>query len=168
MRQTLNQGPDGNRFTLNGFHVTAMFLAFFGVIITVNLFMARQAVTNWTGLVVKNSYVASQQFNEKIKAHDTVAALGWREDAAVEGRTLVWSMTDAAGAAVPAAKLTVLFNRPIGEKDDRTEIVGPDATGRFAPIPFPAPGRWVVTVKADLDGVSDFESVHRFDVSEGQ
>jgi nitrogen fixation protein FixH len=38
-------------------------VAFFGVIITVNMIMARFAVTTWSGLVVPNTYVASQQFN---------------------------------------------------------------------------------------------------------
>jgi nitrogen fixation protein FixH len=51
-----------------GRHMLMIMLAFFGVIITVNVVMARFAMTSWTGLVVENSYVASQQFNEKMMA----------------------------------------------------------------------------------------------------
>ena len=43
-------------------------LAFFGVIIAVNVVMATLASTSWTGLVVENSYVASQEFNRKADA----------------------------------------------------------------------------------------------------
>ena len=48
-----------------GRHMLAIMLAFFGTIIAVNLVMAIFASRSWTGLVVKNSYVASQEFNEK-------------------------------------------------------------------------------------------------------
>ncbi len=37
-------------------------VAFFGVIIAVNVTMATIAIASWTGLVVQNSYVASQEF----------------------------------------------------------------------------------------------------------
>ncbi|RWK14298.1 FixH family protein, partial [Mesorhizobium sp.] len=46
-----------------GRHMLAIILAFFGVVIAVNLTMATLANTSWTGLVVENTYVASQQFN---------------------------------------------------------------------------------------------------------
>jgi nitrogen fixation protein FixH len=164
----MRRADDTAGFTLTGYHITAIFFAFFGVIIAVNLFMARAAVTNWTGLVVKNSYVASQQFNEKIKAHDSIAARGWREDVRKVGATLVWAINDASGETIATNVLTVRFTRPIGEKDDATVTVGPDANGRFAPIPFPAAGRWVVTISADIEGVDDFESIHRFDVPQDQ
>jgi nitrogen fixation protein FixH len=154
-------------FTLTGLHMIAMFVAFFAVVIGVNLVMARAAVVNWTGLVVKNSYVASQEFNDKIKAHDVIAARGWRESAAAANGALVWAIVDAEGKPVQARKLTIKFTRPIGEKDDATVIAGPNAAGLFDPVPFPAAGRWVATIRAEIDGVEDFESIHRFDVRKG-
>lgn len=48
-----------------GRHMLATILTFFGVVIAVNLTMATLASTSWTGLVVENTYVASQQFNRK-------------------------------------------------------------------------------------------------------
>jgi nitrogen fixation protein FixH len=38
-------------------------VAFFGVVIAVNLTMARLAIGSFGGVVVENSYVASQKFN---------------------------------------------------------------------------------------------------------
>lgn len=151
-------------FELTGFHILMLFGAFFGVIIAVNLFMARAAVVNWTGLVVKNSYVASQQFNEKIAAHDAIAARGWTEAATVEGGALKWALTDAAGKPVAVTKLTVQLNRPIGVEDDATVEAAPLADGSFAPLPLPGPGRWVATIRAELPGMEPLESVHRFEI----
>jgi nitrogen fixation protein FixH len=167
VRSTLQPTAKHQGFVLTGWHILAIFIAFFGVIITVNLIMARAAVTNWTGLVVKNSYVASQHFNDKIAAHDEIAALGWRESARAEDGRFLWAVIDKAGKVVAARKITVMFTRPIGEKDDATVIAGPLADGTFAPIPFPAPGRWNVTVRAEIEGVAGLESIHRFDVKPG-
>ncbi|MEO0913737.1 MAG: FixH family protein, partial [Pseudomonadota bacterium] len=47
-----------------GWHMFAVMVLFFGTIISVNLTLAYFASQSWTGLVVKNSYVASQHFNE--------------------------------------------------------------------------------------------------------
>ena len=55
-------------FTFTGWHMLAIMLAFFGTIITVNFTMAYLATSSWSGLVVKNTYVASQQFNGKTEA----------------------------------------------------------------------------------------------------
>lgn len=43
----------------------ALILAFFGTIIIVELTMAVLASRSWTGFVVKNSHVDSQEFNRK-------------------------------------------------------------------------------------------------------
>ena len=53
---------------LTGWHVLAMFVAFFGVIIAVNLTLAWQAISTFPGLEVENSYVASQTFDADRRA----------------------------------------------------------------------------------------------------
>ncbi len=60
-----------------GWHMTAVFVAFFGVVITVNLVMARFAVGTFGGTVVDNSYVASQNYNRWLADADRQAKLGW-------------------------------------------------------------------------------------------
>ena len=54
---------DARPFT--GGHMLAVMVVFFGVVISVNVFLAVVANTSWTGFVVENSYVASQEFNHK-------------------------------------------------------------------------------------------------------
>jgi nitrogen fixation protein FixH len=69
-----------------GKHMLATMVAFFGVIITVNLIMARFAVTTWSGLVVPNTYVASQQFNAKAAEARAIDAIGLPDEADPECR----------------------------------------------------------------------------------
>ena len=60
----------GRKFT--GWHMTGILVAFFGVVVSVNVFMARAAISTFGGTVVDNSYVASQKFNgwlDKAEAH---------------------------------------------------------------------------------------------------
>jgi nitrogen fixation protein FixH len=59
---------------LTGPKVFAMFAIGFGIIITVNLTLAFQAVATFPGLETRNSYVASQSFDRDKRAQD---ALGW-------------------------------------------------------------------------------------------
>ena len=47
-----------------GRHITIIMVAFFAVVIAVNLLMARYATSTFGGVVVENSYVASQNFNK--------------------------------------------------------------------------------------------------------
>ena len=49
--------------TFTGRHMTMVLVAFFGTIIVVNFTMARFASSTFGGVVVENSYVASQHFN---------------------------------------------------------------------------------------------------------
>lgn len=70
---------------INGWHVLGTFVLFFGVIITVNLTLAYNAVRTFPGLEVANSYVASQSFDDDRAAQ---LALGWDVSASLDGATL--------------------------------------------------------------------------------
>ena len=64
--------------TFTGWHMAAITSSFFAVIIAVNLTLAFFASTSWTGLVVANSYVASQNFNRDAEIARQQRALGWQ------------------------------------------------------------------------------------------
>jgi nitrogen fixation protein FixH len=70
---------------IKGWHVLSAFVLFFGVIITVNLTLAFNAVRTFPGLEVANSYVASQSFDDNRAAQ---LALGWDVQASLDGETL--------------------------------------------------------------------------------
>ena len=90
-------------------------LAFFGVIICVNVFMAYSAVKTFPGLEVDNSYVASQQFNERAAAQ---RALGWTVEFVQDGDEVVLTLQDADGQTVIPAAIAATLGRPTFAGDD--------------------------------------------------
>lgn len=116
----------------------AIFSSFFIVIISVNLVLAFQAVATFPGLEVKNSYVASQNFDRDRAAQ---LALGWEVDAVVHQGELQLSITDADGAAVPVADLAGTFGRATSVRDDQTPAFVFDGLLYRAPVTTAA-GNW--------------------------
>ena len=94
-------------------------LSFFGVIVGVNLTMATLASTSWTGLVVENTYVASQQFNRMAEEGRAQAALGWTGKLTIARGEVRYSLSDAAGKPVPLHGVKVLFRHPAYEGEDK-------------------------------------------------
>ncbi|WP_323770459.1 FixH family protein [Antarctobacter sp.] len=103
-------------FTLKGWHVLGIFVGAFAVIIGVNITLAVNAVKTFPGLEVANSYVASQTFDKRRAAQES---LGWDVEARLEEDMLILSITDADGRPVQAARLTAKVGRPTNVSDDR-------------------------------------------------
>lgn len=136
-----------------GWHFLAIFVGAFGVIIAVNLTLAFNAVKTFPGLEVKNSYVASQQFNAK-KAEQE--ALGWSVDARAKGGLLILAITDQAGKPVQVSALDAVLGRATHVKDDVRPDFQFDGTAYVARETL-EPGNWNIRMKATaLDG-SQFE-----------
>ncbi len=52
--------------SFTGKHMLGVMIAGFGIVAAVNFYMASLAVGGFHGIVVENSYVASQKFNDWI------------------------------------------------------------------------------------------------------
>jgi nitrogen fixation protein FixH len=127
-----------------GRHMVMITVAFFGVIIAVNVLMAVAASRTWTGLVVDNSYVASQEFQEKADAARSQAEAGWTMELAYDsGQLIVRALDDGEPLALDA--MTAFVRRPVGGHDDATLVLSPGVDGYAAPIDL-APGVWDVTI----------------------
>lgn len=128
-----------------GWHMLAIICTFFGVVIAVNLTMAISASRTWTGLVVANSYVESQRFNEK---QHTIAAqkrAGWTvETRHVDGR-IVFEALDADGALLELEAVTAFVRRPVGGHDDATVVLVRDGTAYVGDHDLAA-GVWDITI----------------------
>ncbi|MFM5947692.1 MAG: FixH family protein, partial [Novosphingobium sp.] len=68
-----------------GRHAAAIIVAFFAVVVAVNVYMARTAIGTFGGVVVDNSYVASQKYNGWLKEAAKEKALGWSAKATRRG-----------------------------------------------------------------------------------
>lgn len=151
-----------------GRHMLAIMIAFFGTIIAVNVTMATFAGTSWTGLVVKNSYVASQQFNRKAAEGRAQAALGWTGDLRIADGQILYRLTDASGAPVAPSAVTVGFRRPAYEAEDRLVSLASRPDGTFAAVDSPRDGIWIVEIDADVGMAKPYRDVRRIVVSRGE
>ncbi len=122
-------------------------LAFFGVIIAVNLTMAVFATKSWTGLVVKNSYVASQAFNRELEQAKVQAARGWTGDITYSKGAVVLSLTDKAGQPVVLDTSIVQIGRPAFEQADHRVVMVHQGNGVYHAKDTLDPGIWQVSVR---------------------
>jgi nitrogen fixation protein FixH len=130
------------RFT--GRHMTAIMIAFFGVVIAVNFTMATLAEETFGGTVVDNSYVASQRFNVWLRDARAQERLGWRTEFALDGeRRVIVTTRDAAGPLF-GAQVQAVASHPVGAAPDVALAFRSAGGGRHvAEAPLP-PGRWLV------------------------
>ncbi len=129
---------------ITGRHVFFGFAAAFGVIIGVNLVLAYSAVTTFPGLEVKNSYVASQEFNIRKAAQE---GLGWHIEADHADGTLLLHITDDVGKPVEVASLEATVGRATHVFDDQTPDFRFDGQSYVAPVVL-GDGNWNIRMKA--------------------
>ena len=147
-----------------GKHMLGAMVAFFGVIITVNLIMARFAVTTWSGLVVPNTYVASQQFNAKAAESRAIAALGYSVELNSSSDGLSIRLTDSSGAPAVADSVVVDLRRPVGTDQDRYMQLSGGSDGVYRGAGELAEGEWIATVTATSGDQTIYKRGHRFHV----
>lgn len=129
------------RKEFTGKHMALVFVGGFGIVIAVNLVMASFAVSGFHGVVVENSYIASQKFNGWLDKADESRALGWevRPERRADGRVMLTT------GGVPAdAAITADLRRPIGAKDFASLTFAPDGDGRWLSNRPVADGRWTM------------------------
>ncbi len=129
---------------ITGRHVLFGFVAAFGVIIGVNVLLAYSAISTFPGLEVENSYVASQEFDER---QDAQEALGWTVDASHHAGLLTLSITDDYGTPVKVAQLKAVLGRATHVRDDTSPDFRFDGRAYVAPVDL-APGNWNIRMEA--------------------
>jgi len=134
---------------LTGRKVLIIAVSAFGVILAANLTMMFAATGTFPGLVVKNSYVASQEWNERTAAQ---RALGWRAEAAMTDGGLAVRFTDADGEPVRGLSVSAVIGRPASQAgDQRLELVEGD--GVYRADVLLADGLWRVEIHGtDIEG----------------
>ena len=138
---------------LTGKHVFFGFAAAFAVIIGVNLVLAYSAIKTFPGLEVKNSYVASQTFNERKAAQE---GLGWEVSAHHKGGLLTLAIIDPKGLPVEVADLKATVGRATHVKDDVTPDFRFDGSAYVAPVDL-GDGNWNIRMIALADDGTEFK-----------
>ncbi|MDZ4308676.1 FixH family protein [Allopontixanthobacter sp.] len=126
-----------------GRHMWAVMICGFGVVIGVNFFMATLAVRGFGGVVVENSYVASQKFNGWLSAAREQEQLGWSAQAVRQADGNVRIVT----AGVPAgADVSARFRRPLGKPETLDLDFNSAAPGEYVSSASVPSGRWIARI----------------------
>ncbi|QJB70496.1 FixH family protein [Parasphingorhabdus halotolerans] len=141
--------------TITGFHVTLMFVAFFGVIMAVNFLMAGLALGSFSGTVVDNSYVASQKYNQWLEESRKEAAHGWtvNEPVRVSDR-LQMSVTGSSDTALSDATITAIAEHPVGRTEALSLTFEEKMPGQYTSNEALPAGRWKLKISISEGGRS--------------
>ncbi|WP_241255071.1 FixH family protein [Altererythrobacter sp. BO-6] len=132
-----------------GRHMFMVLAIGFGIVIAVNFFMASVAARSFGGVVVENSYVASQKFNGWLAEAKRERELGWEAESSRldDGRLAVTIAGVPASATVHAS-----VRRPLGAPEATDlELVALDGNRFASAQPLPE-GRWIVRLTIEAAG----------------
>ena len=104
---------------LTGRHFAMIICGAFAIIISVNLTLAFQAVATFPGLEVKNSYVASQNFDRDRRAQ---LALGWDVSAVLDQEGTLRLTFDSANGPVQPNITYAVLGRATSVAQDQTPV----------------------------------------------
>ena len=134
-------------FTVKGWHVAAGVVAFFALVITVDMVFLVQAYRTHPGQVASKPYETGLIYNAELERQRTQAALGWRAGARAQGRTLEVVLQDRDGVPLAGLEVSALLQRPATEQG-RTEVsLIETAPGRYTG-PVGLSGAWDARIEA--------------------
>lgn len=119
------------RREFTGWHMLGLMVGGFGIIITVNLIMAWNAIATFPGLETSNSYVASQKFDAERAAQ---VALRWDATAKIEDGVLTVAILDADGVPVQAEVTRAILGRATHTNEDSEPALTWNGTALTAPV----------------------------------
>lgn len=162
----MNRAPVSPR-PLTGGKVLLMMLAFFGVVIGVNMIMMRLAIQTLPGTEVDSAYSASLAYGKEILAAHDQNARNWKIEAhiqrSVDGRTtLLVEARDNSGRPMTGLTFQGRFERPTDRRADQPLELAETGIGIYrgnaAAI---APGQWDLVLEGDAAGRRMFLSKNR-------
>ncbi len=159
---------DASAKPFTGRHMLALVCSFFGVVIAVNVTMALFATGSWTGLVVKNSYVASQHYNELLAEARVQDAKGWTSALTYADGSLLFELRTRDGTGLSGARVDATLSRPVGVEQDHTIALTEDRPGVYRHGVTLARGIWNVEVLAHVQEGNPYRQIFRLYLPEAR
>lgn len=128
-------------FRITGRHVLIALLAFFGIVVGVNLVFVHLALDSWTGLTDRDSYRTGLSWNRTLERSAAQKSLGWTVD--VASRTertaqagelrleVTLTLSDRAGRPLTGLALSGEARHPVLETNDRAIAFVETGGGRY-------------------------------------
>jgi nitrogen fixation protein FixH len=132
------------RKPFTGWHMFGILFAFFGVVFAVNFTMAAYATGTFGGIVVENSYVASQEFNGWLEKEREQDSLGWTvtDEWRDDGRYAVQ-----VDGAPETLKVLAIARHPLGRLPDRQLAFERTGHGTYVSTEELPQGRWTLRLE---------------------
>jgi nitrogen fixation protein FixH len=152
---------------LSGRTVLLSILAFFGVVITVNVTMMTLAVETLPGTDVDNPYSAGLAYNKEISAARAQAARGWHVVAHAERQadgkgTIRVEARDDVGAPVTGIAFFARLAHPIDRRADHTVSLSEGERGIYrGTAENVAAGQWELIIEGESGSEQMFRSRNR-------
>lgn len=154
---------------LTGRAVLLMLLAFFGVVIGVNLVMARFAVSTFAGVETESSYKAGLAFTAEHDAAEQQVARHWSVDVALASalatgagsREVIIKVRDADGRPLSDLVADGRFAHPTDARRDVDLDLVALGDGRYRARAVAGPGQWDLVIDFAQGGQRMFRSKNR-------
>ena len=152
---------------LTGRAVLIMLLAFFGVVIGVNMTMMKLAIATLPGTEVDSAYSASLGYEKEIAAAHDQAARKWQVEAHIErdgngGAILQVEARDGSGQPMTGLKFLGTLERPTDKRADLAVALAEVGIGIYrGSAPAIAPGQWDLVLEGNSAGRRMFMSKNR-------
>ena len=152
---------------LSGRTVLVCLLAFFGIVIGVNVTALKLAIDTLPGTDVDSAYRASLAYNGEIAAAAAQVARGWSVVGHVErdadGRAAVRvEARDAANAPLTGLVFSARLSRPTDKRADRSTFLLERESGVYlGKLNDLAPGQWDLVIEAERGAERLFQSRNR-------
>jgi nitrogen fixation protein FixH len=164
-QQATATAPAKPGFILTGWHVLAIFVVTFGIVIGVNVFMVMRAYATFPGQVVDKPYEEGLGFNAAIHRRAAAKALGWKatldNDRTGAKAHLVLAIKDRDGQPVPGLTPTGQLTRTVTLEGAQAVRFHQTSPGVYEADVAAAKGLWDFTANAAAPGGQVFEVEQR-------
>ncbi|MBW7960942.1 FixH family protein [Bradyrhizobium sp. BR 10261] len=152
---------------LTGTKVFLILVAFFGVVIGVNVTMMKLAIATLPGTDVDSPYAAGLAYDREISAAQDQASRKWQVNAHIERRAdgnavLQVEARDASGQPLTGLKFAGRLERPTDKRADLAVGLAEAGIGIYrGNAAAVAPGQWDLVIEGDAKGERVFLSRNR-------
>ena len=136
--------------SFTGFHMLAIMVSFFGVVIAMNILLAVMALRSNSGLVVDDSYESSQSFDKDTAKLLADAALDIHPQISFANGTLDIVLHTAQGAPVATQSVAVTLGRAVSANTDVTPTFKLLSVGHYQALTHFGLGRWLGKISVQL------------------
>jgi nitrogen fixation protein FixH len=137
---------------VQGRHVLAGLVAFFGVMLLANAIFVYFAVATFSGGDTSKPYQRGLAYNQTIQADAIQAERGWQTEIGYQAGRFTLQVMDRTDAPVTRLQVSAEFARPATDKDDRRVILREVADGRYESALQLPQGLWVVSIASRREG----------------